>query len=132
MKLAAEAKLVDAGISIENDAELILFADATTCALLKEAAIDFFLSNSEAVIASGGYAKVKESPGIMHELVAAMSNGKKKLAAPSGPDDRDYEQMSVSQLRKKLYDKGFDLDGSREALISRLEEADRDAAIDIK
>ena len=40
LKLSAEAQLTSDGITTENAAELILFADGTNCAQLKEAAMD--------------------------------------------------------------------------------------------
>ena len=34
----------------------------------------------------------------------------------------DYDVMSVSELRVKLFDLGLDMDGSREAMITALKE----------
>ena len=121
LKLAAEAEMAAASITIENTAELILFADATNCALLKETAMDFFVKNSDEVIASEGYEQVKESPALLAELVAAMAPGsKKRPAAATDANDSDYKRMRVIPLRQKLNEKGFDVDGSRETLIARL------------
>eukprot|EP00562_Extubocellulus_spinifer_P000666 CAMPEP_0178474786 /NCGR_PEP_ID=MMETSP0696-20121128/2779_1 /TAXON_ID=265572 /ORGANISM="Extubocellulus spinifer, Strain CCMP396" /LENGTH=403 /DNA_ID=CAMNT_0020102045 /DNA_START=30 /DNA_END=1242 /DNA_ORIENTATION=- len=130
LKLVAEAELASDGINVENAAELILFADGTHCAMLKEAAMDFFVENSEAVMESAGYAMVKESPDLLNELLTAALVGSKKRAAQSEPGDRDYKRMRVSTLRQKLDDKGLDVDGSKEMLISRLEEADTDSEDD--
>ena len=127
LKLVAEAELASAGINVENAAELILFADGTHCAMLKEAAMDFFVANSEAVMESSGYADLKESPDLLNELLTAALVGSKKRSEHSGPDNRDYKSMRVSTLRQKLDDKGLDVDGSREMLISRLEDADSDS-----
>ena len=121
LKLAAEAEMAAASITIENTAELILFADATNCALLKETAMDFFVKNSDEVIASEGYEQVKESPALLAELVAAMApGGKKRSAAATDANDSDYKRMRVIPLRQKLNEKGLDVDGSRETLIARL------------
>jgi len=125
LKLAAEAELASDGVNVENAAELILFADGTHCAMLKEAGMNFFMANSEAVMGSAGYADLKESPDILNELMVALV-GSKKRSAHSGPDNRDYKSMCVSTLRQKLDGKGLDVDGSKEMLISRLEEADSD------
>ena len=126
LKLTAEAELASAGICTENAAELILFADGNNCALLKEAAIEYFVSNSEAVMNSEGYAKVEESPAVLSELMKVTVGGSKKRPLPSDGADanpRDYKRMCVSVLRQKVDEKGLDVDGSREMLISRLEES---------
>ena len=125
LKLTAEAELATAGITTENAAELILFADGTNCALLKETAMEFFVKNSQAVMKSDGFEQVKESPAIMAELMVVGFGGSTERPAPSDPDgERDYKRMRVSALRRKLDEKGFDVDGSKEMLISRLEAAE--------
>ena len=130
LKLAAEAEMVSSGtIQTENAAELILFADGGRHALLKEAAINHFVANSEAVMATDGYELLAESPAILKELVAAMSNGNNKkwpngdLSTVGGA----YKDMCVAALRVKLDEKGLDVDGSKEMLVARLEEAESES-----
>jgi len=128
LKLAAEAEMAAAGITSENAAELILFADATNCAMLKEVAMEFFAENAQAVMASKGFNQVAESPAIMREMMAIGFGGRKKRPASSNADsERDYKRMRVSTLRQKLDDRSLDVDGSREMLVSRLEIADAEA-----
>jgi hypothetical protein len=106
LKLAAESEMAAVGITTENAAELILFADATNCAMLKETAMEFFMENKEAVMASEGFAQVKESPVVLTELIAAMPSGSKKRSASSDADsERDYKRMRVATLRQKLDEK---------------------------
>ena len=127
LKLAAEAELSTVGITTENTAELILFADAANCAMLKEVAMEFFVKNAHEVMSSEGYEQVKESPAVLAELVAAMASGSKKRPASSDADaGRDFKRMRVATLRQKLDDKGLDVDGSKEMLVSRLEDAEND------
>ena len=127
LKLAAEAEMAAAGITTENTAELILFADATNCAMLKEAAMEYFVTNAQAVMESEGFGQVKESPAIMAELMAEALGGSKKRPASSDADSgRDYKRMRVSTLRQQLDDNGLDVDGSKEMLVARLEEAESD------
>ena len=97
--------------------------------MLKEAAMDYFVANVEAVMASAGYEQVVESPAIMREMMAAMAAGSKKRSAESADhaEGRDYKRMRVATLRQKLDEKGLDVDGSKEMLMSTLEEADSDA-----
>ena len=136
LKLTAEAKLATAGITTENAAEIILYADSKTCAMLKEIAMEFFVENAQAVMASEGYEQVAESPAIMREMVAAMASGSKKRPASSDADgERDYKRMRVATLRQKLEADGLRagfLDGTREMLVSRLEEADAKASAQIE
>ena len=83
--------------------------------------MDFFVKNSDEVIASEGYEQVKESPALLAELVAAMApGGKKRSAAATDANDSDYKRMRVIPLRQKLNEKVLDVDGSRETLIARL------------
>jgi len=127
LKLAAEAELSTVGITTENTAELILFADAANCAMLKEVAMEFFVKNAHEVMSSEGYEQVKESPAVLAELVAAMASGSKKRPASSDADaGRDFKRMRVATLRQKLDDKGLDVDGSKDMLVSRLEDAEND------
>ena len=128
LKLAAEAEMAAAGITTDNAAELILFADATNCALLKEAATDFFVLNAQGVMASEGFAQVQESTAVLTELMTAMALGSQKRHASSDADsETDYTRMSVATLRQKLDEKQLDVDGSKETLVFRLEAADAEA-----
>lgn len=127
LKHAAEAELASSGIKNENNAEMITFADTTKCALLKEAALDYFVANSEAVMATDGYEKVKDSPSIMGDMMAALSAAasiKKRPPATPGGDGKDYKRMRVTNLREELDAKGLDTDGSKEMLANRLQTAE--------
>ena len=127
-KHLAEHELVTSNsIGVDNVAELLLFADGTNCALIKEAATPYFLSNLKDVRKTEGYAKLKESPHVLEELMieaAELAEAREKRPASPTPPERDYKRMRVSDLRSKLDGKGLDVDGSREMLMSRLEEAD--------
>lgn len=128
VKLRAEHELVTCSfINDDNVADVLLFADGTTCALLKEVASIHFLSNLRAVQKTDGYRKLKKSARLMEELMTEanqLPNNKKKRSAPRDANDRDYKRMCVSALRQKLDEKGLGVDGSRKMLVSRLEKAD--------
>ena len=127
LKLAADAEMATAGITAENAAELILFADATNCAMLKETAVEFFVENKDDVMASEGFAQVKESPAVLTELIAAMPCGSKRPASSDAGAERDFKRMRVATLRQKLDEKKLGVDGSKDMLISRLEAAEAEA-----
>ena len=123
-KLLAEEDLVSSSsIGIDNVAELLLFADSANCALLKETATAFFLSNAKDVRNTEGYAKLRESPHVLEELLFKAAEANDKRPASADLDERDPKRLCVSALRSELNDKGLDVDGSREMLVSRLEEA---------
>jgi speckle-type POZ protein len=125
LKLLAEAELVDSGITVDTAADLILIGDAKNCALLKEAAVEFFAKNSKSVKASSGWTKIRESVALMDELIEVLIVNKK----PSGPadaDEKEYKRLCVSTLRLKLDEMGLDVDGSKDMLISRLEQQEKD------
>lgn len=124
LKHAAEAKLASSAIDVGNCAELIIFADAKNCAMLKEVAMTFFVANASQIMQSEDFAKVKESTDLMQELMEAGFGGKKRAASGDTPNESAFKRMRVGALRQNLDEKGLDPDGSREVLISRLEDFD--------
>jgi hypothetical protein len=126
LKLAAEAELAASGITVNTAADMIMFGDAKNCALLKEAAIEFFAANLESVMSSSGWANIRESAALLAEVMEVLATRKKRPAPANESDERDYKRMRVSSLRRQLDEKGLDVDGSREMLISRLEEEEND------
>ena len=117
LKLDAEARYVNSTtISVDNMIDYLLYADSKNCALLKEAVIDFAVENGLDIIGKVSFDNVPGS--MMTDLLTAMTRKEKKKSANSGEDD--LSTMRVSELRKKLDEKGLDVDGSREAMIARL------------
>jgi hypothetical protein len=114
LKLAAEAELVMAGVDANNAAELLLFADGHSCALLREAAFEYCAAHPRAIKQSEGWNLLKESP-LCAELVGA---------APTKFSATDIDSMRVATLRRKLEEKGLDVDGTRETIIRRLKESE--------
>ena len=59
-------------------------------------------------------------PGyLMKDLLLAVSNNSKKDL--SGTNTNELTSLSVSDLRRKLSEKGLDVDGSREAMIESIQ-----------
>ena len=80
--------------------------------------MDFAVENGDKV-----YEKVDfdNFPGhLVKELFSAVSRGKKKIGA-SG-NNNELNTMRISELRRKLYEKGLDVDVSRETMIATLKE----------
>lgn len=70
LKLYVESVLVDRFVTAENAASLLLLADSHSCALLKEASMDLYVSDPASVSHSSGWAMVEESEKIISELLA--------------------------------------------------------------
>ena len=118
LKLEAEACYVNSTtISVDNMMDNLLYADSKNCALLKEAVIDFVVENGQDII---GKVSFDDVPGSMITDILTATTREKKKSANSG--EGDLSTMRVSELRKKLDEKGLDVDGSREAMIARLKE----------
>ena len=98
----------------ENVADYILFADAQSCPLLKEYAITFFLVHYKEVLKSEHSKCLKDSGEMLSEIMLLMQ-----------PENVEGETMTVNELRKELGKRRLDVDGSKDALVSRLEEAKR-------
>ncbi|KAL7470164.1 hypothetical protein ACHAXS_010407 [Conticribra weissflogii] len=120
VKLIAESKVVQRDIAVETASDLLLYADSNDCALLKEKVVDFFLSHAEQIRKTPEFQKVKESNTILDELMEALLSKRVYRMFPLGENDVDYGSMGVNLLRKKLGERGLDVDGSREMLIHRL------------
>ena len=117
LKLEAEAVYVKATIiTIDNAIDHLLYADAKNLALLKEAVMDFLAENCEEATEKISF--TDDVPGhIMKDLLVAVSRNKKK---GGNQDDNNFTVMRVSELRKKLDEKGLSVDGSRETMIETL------------
>ncbi len=119
LKLEAEAAYVKStDITMDNVMDNLLYADAKNCALLKEAVMNFLADNSVAA----EKISFKDVPGhlIKDLLVAFNRKGKSKKDANRATTADELTSLSVSALRRKLAEKGLDIDGSREAMIESI------------
>lgn len=120
LKLEAEAWYVrSTKIDLDNVMELLLYSDAKNLALLKEAVMDFIVNNGEDILKK---VSLNDVPGgLFADLLAAVTRGKK--TSIDGTRNDDVSTMRISDLRKRLHDKGLGIDGSREMLIAALEQS---------
>ncbi|KAL7531372.1 hypothetical protein ACHAWF_003741 [Thalassiosira exigua] len=115
LKLEAEVWLVKTTkINGRNMMELLLYADAKHCALLNEAVMDFIMENRSEVLE---YASFHDAPRSLGSDILAAT-----LRKDSDGEDGDFTVMRICELRKKLHEKGLDVDGSRGMLIARLKD----------
>ena len=121
LKLEAEACFVrDTILSLENVMEHLLYADSMSCALLKEAAMDFIIENSAEVMDL-----ITENdlltPTLIRDVLAAVSRREKKFGGRDGyGGDSRFNSMRICELRRESHEKGLNVDGSREMLIAAL------------
>ena len=124
LKLEAEVWYVHSTrITTDNVIDNLLYADAKNLALLKEAVMDYIVKNKKKVMKRVSFEAV---PGdIYKDLLAAVS----RVLEDSDEDDSDDEQneekddyasMGIGALRRKLDERGIDIDGSRDMLIAAL------------
>jgi hypothetical protein len=123
LKLEAEACFVkDTVFSLENVMEQLLYADSMSCALLKEAAMDFIIENSATVIDKISFNDLL-TPTLFRDVLSAVSRREKKFGVRGGGDGDDeshFNYMRISELRRESHKKGLNVDGSREMLIAAL------------
>ena len=118
MKLEAEAAFVKSiKITMDTAMDNLLYADAKNCALLKETVMDFLAENSTEAIEKISF---KDVPGhVVKDLLVVISrNGKKEASDTAAADE--LTTLRVSDLRRKLAEKGLNVDGSREAMIESI------------
>jgi speckle-type POZ protein len=126
LKLEAEASYVKStDITMDNAMDNLLYADAKNCALLKEAVMNFMAANHYEASEKISFNDV---PGhLMKDLLVAFGRNSKNGAT----DDVDeLTTLSVSDLRRKLAEKGLDVDGSREAMIESIKDNATDSEDD--
>ena len=120
LKLEAEACYVKSTtITVENMMDNLLYADSKNLALLKEAVMDFIVTNKDDIIGKVSFDNVPGST--VTDILTAMSRGEPKKDGDNS-SDINYNKMRVGTLRKMLHEKGLGVDGSREAMIALLKE----------
>ena len=118
LKMATETCLVQNGVLDEsNVCEYLDLAHSKTCPLLKEYAMAFISLHAQRIIGSEGSNLVFESPELMQEVLLNCTN------TTPNPFTSRTSCLSVSELREKLEELDLSLDGSKETLIARLEDA---------
>lgn len=143
LKLYVESVLVDRFATANTAASLLLFADSHSCALLKEATMDIYVSDPDCVIRTPCWSLVEESEIILSELSKHIHTGcrqnfyvdnmhgkqshnsNRKNASNDSENDLhkihdNLDQLDIFSIREQLAEHSLDVDGSREALLRRL------------
>jgi hypothetical protein len=121
LKLEAEAYFVEGTIiTVENVLDHLLYAESKNCALLKEVAMDYIVENKTAFVEN---IRFHDAPGsLLNDMLVAFIRSEKEDGTVGGIES-ELASMRVSELRKKAYNKGLDVDGSREMLIVAIKES---------
>jgi hypothetical protein len=119
LKLKAEASYVSSTtISLDNFMEHLHFANSKSCYLLQEAVMDFIVKNKIEILGKNLFTEAPE--GLICDILAAVARGEERGNVEG---ENIFSVMSISDLRRRAYDKGLDVDGSRDMLISALNNA---------
>lgn len=111
-----EAEIVESGmLVVDNAAQMLLFADGNSCALLKEAAVDVMIGHPKEVTETGGWKLLKESNELLLEFLERQSGA---LASD------ECNHVNVSGMRKRLAERKLDADGTKEMMLKRLKAGD--------
>eukprot|EP00571_Detonula_confervacea_P009859 CAMPEP_0172301364 /NCGR_PEP_ID=MMETSP1058-20130122/3270_1 /TAXON_ID=83371 /ORGANISM="Detonula confervacea, Strain CCMP 353" /LENGTH=350 /DNA_ID=CAMNT_0013011447 /DNA_START=350 /DNA_END=1402 /DNA_ORIENTATION=+ len=122
LKVEAEAAYAKSTtITIENVVTNFYFADTKKCALLKEKVMEFLVENGQEVLNKLSFKDAPESATMFQDFMTAVAMGKSDDKDYDGDDPIKFKTMSVNALRRKLSDKGLDIDGTREMMIAALE-----------
>ena len=120
LKLKAEARYVSSTtINMGNMMENLHFADSKNCALLKEVVMNFIAKHKVEILEEN---MLKDAPeGLVSDVLGAIVREEK---ASKGGHENKLSALSINELRRRASEYGFNVDGSRETLISDLKTID--------
>ena len=107
---------------VENVMEHLLYAESKNCALLKETAMDFLVKNSADALDTISFHDLF-TPTLIRDVFAAVARGKTTSGTDGNGGKCRYNSLRISELRREAYEKGLNVDESREMLIAALKEA---------
>ena len=119
LKLEAESHYVSSvKFDVENIGDNLLFADSKNCALLKEAVMNFIVDNATEIN------EMKVLKDLLHtdflsDALAVLAIRDQKESAYYAK--QEFSNMSISHLRREAHEVGLGVDGTRQMLISTLE-----------
>ena len=82
--------------------------------------MDFIVKNKHDIIGKVSFDIVPG--GTVTDVLTAMARGEQSEGGGEEEDKVKYNKMRVGTLRKILYEKRLDVDGSREAMVALLKE----------
>lgn len=123
LKLYVESVIVEKFLTATDAADWLIFADSFSCALLREAALNLFKSDTITVRESESWAKILESNRLLRELLDLFIFPSWDSSIVYTENVRNnVDQMDVASLRDRLQAVNLEMDGSREVLVKRLKQ----------
>lgn len=120
LKLYAKSDLEERFLDPSNTADMLLFADAHSCALLKESAMDVYAIDPRTVKESEGYTQLMESKDLIVELLEHTNGGRGSyIHIVEQLSEEDVNNLDVTSLREQLQSVDIDVDGSKPILVKR-------------
>ena len=125
LKLKAEAAYVEsASITFDNAIGDLLYADSKNCALLKEKVMTFLADHPNEAAEKISFADFPAH--VVKDLLIVFGRNSKNETNTANVDE--LTTLCVSALRRKLYEKGLEVDGSREAMIESIKNSDSNSS----
>lgn len=127
LKLEAETRFVDdTKLTVGTVVDVLAYADSKNCALMKEFAIAFVTEHIDEVFNSPSIKNFPKSEDVIKEVFKvgflALAIEKNKGGSRKMIIGRQVSpEFTIRELRRKLSQKGLEIDGSREVLLARLE-----------
>ena len=119
LKLYIESTIVENFLDTSNAAEFLLLGDSHFCPLLKEASMNIYNNDANAVMESEKWCYVEESSRLLSELLKFCKVGK-QISSDEDSVNFVTENLDVTSLRNRLLEANLDIDGNKEILIGRL------------
>jgi len=124
LKVEAEVAYIQSiDINIDNVVDNFFFADTKKCALLKEKVMEYLVDNAQEVLDKLDLKDTPESSTLFRDFMTAVALGKNKNKDYDGDDPTKVKTMCINVLRRKLSERGLEIDGTREMLVASLEES---------
>ncbi|EJK69635.1 hypothetical protein THAOC_09086, partial [Thalassiosira oceanica] len=118
LKLQAEAVLTgQTEITVDNMLDNLLYANSKNLALFQEKIMDFVAENGSKIVGKVSFDDVPSS--LISDILTAFAQGKKSNGEAAPEDDLAFTR--VSELRRRLHEKGLCFDGSIGRTLSVLE-----------
>lgn len=120
LKLLAESILVEKHLNYQSCGNLLLLADAHSCPLLKEAALQ---NHTCQLKNTPEWESIAKSPQLVIDLKIAFDERQQGTDHPRcHQHSTGVDALNVTTLRDRLENAGLDLDGDRETLAKRFQE----------
>ena len=105
----------------------MILVGALVIAILFSPLVDFIVQNTVEVLEKVSLKDLPRGPSMFADILADMARGEKKNESDKSINKDQSKKdrlctMRISHLRRKVIEKGLEIDGSRETLIATLKE----------